>query len=62
MEHELRDPNACWNPLRWAQVEWTEAPEEGKVHNQWKRLDLCPDHLNALLKWVTVEQEQRARP
>ena len=48
----------CFGPARWPQVEWSEPPLEGEVHRQWKKLDLCPDHLNLLLKWVTEQQEK----
>jgi hypothetical protein len=58
-EHDAGEPSSCWNPVRWAQVEWSDPPEDGKKHNQWKRMDLCPDHLNLFLKWVAEEQEKR---
>jgi hypothetical protein len=64
-EYQVGNEVGCSSPSRWAGVEWCEPPEEGKVYLQWKRMDLCPDHLNLFLKWVTSEQEashQRSRP
>jgi hypothetical protein len=50
------------DPMRWAEVQWTEPPAPGGDHRQYKRLDLCPDHLNSFLKWVTEEQAKRTAP
>lgn len=55
-----REEDHFHDPLRWAEVRWTEPPPDGEKHREYKRLDLCPDHLNALLKWMTTEQEKRS--
>lgn len=59
--HDVTGEDSSWSPVRWAQVEWAEPPSgDGEKYRQWKKLDLCPDHLNEFLKWVAEEQAKRA--
>lgn len=56
-----REEDHFHDPMRWAETRWWEPPLEGEKSPGYRKLDMCPDHLNSFLKWMTGEQERCAR-
>ena len=52
-----RDEWCLGSPKDWGEVNWQEPPPENKKYESYETAHLCPDHLNALLKWMATEDE-----
>lgn len=42
------------SPHYWASLEWDEPPKDGEKYRQYKNLNLCPEHLEKILGFVSV--------